>query len=326
MLYVKHFTLYSSFLKNLYVDKKSMKNNLGFVFTNFNNTSLTIQAVKSIRENAGESDYNIVVVDNCSSEDEVKLLQEIDGVYNNVHVVYNADNVGYFKGLNIGVNLLREKEEDFDYIVIGNNDLVFSSSFFTKLNNSAEQLNDYPVISPNIITLDGVHQNPHVIGDISRFREIVWDLYFSSYWLSVLISYVAEKGRRFLERKDYQSSDSPMLISQGYGACYILTKKFFKHFDKLWSPNFLMGEEFFLSKQLESQGFRFYYYPEITVQHHDHATVSLIPSKKLWLYSREYHKVYRKFISPYRLKMNNNKNYFEIELDNESILNNSFKH
>lgn len=290
-----------------------MKNYVGFVFTNFNNTSLTIQAVNSIRENSKNFDCYIVVIDNYSRDNEVSLLKEIDGVYNNVQVVYSKDNVGYFKGLNIGINLLKRKNIDFDYMVIGNNDLVFAENFFIQLEKNSELLDCYPVISPNIITLDGVHQNPHVIGDISRFRELIWDIYFSNYWLSVLINVVAAKGRRFFERKDYVLSNSPMLISQGYGACYILTKKFFVLFDDLWSPNFLMGEEFFLSKQLESEGFQFFYCPDITVQHHDHATVSQIPSKKLWLYSREYHKIYRKFVSPYRRKMNNNENYQNIK-------------
>ena len=88
---------------------------------------------------------------------------------------------------------------------------------------------------------------------------------------------------------------------------------FFLHFDEFWSPNFLMGEEFFLSKQLESKGFQFFYYPGIVVHHHDHATVSKIPSKKLWIYSREYHRIYRKFVSPYRIKMDNARNFNEIK-------------
>lgn len=297
----------------LYVGMKNMKNHVGFVFTNFNNTSLTIQAVKSIRENSKNIECYIVVIDNSSSDSEVSLLKDIDGVYKNVKVVYNNINVGYFKGLNIGINLLKRMNIDFNYIVVGNNDLVFETNFFIQLENNSELLNCYPVISPDIITLDGVHQNPHVISDVSRFREVVWDIFYSNYWLSVLIKFVASKGRRFFERKDYISSDSPMLISMGYGACYILTRKFFVYFDDLWSPNFLMGEEFFLSKQLESKGFKFFYFPEIAVQHYDHATVSQIPSKKLWLYSREYHKIYRKFVSPYRVKMNNNENYQNIK-------------
>ena len=282
---------------------------IGFVLTNFNNSELTIQAIESIKNNSGSISCHSVIVDNASTEDQIKLLDKMDRIGSNIDIIYNKLNVGYFKGLNIGIEFLKKKNIETDYVVVGNNDLVFSTEFFVQLESNSELLDEYPVVSPDLITLDGVHQNPHVIGSISRFREIVWDIYFLNYWLSVIISLFSEISRGFFERKDYLAFDSPMLITQGYGACYILTKKFFSLYDRLWSPNFLMGEEFFLSKQLESDGFKFFYYPGLTVQHHDHATVSKISSKKMWLYSKQYHNIYRKFVSPYRKKMDNGHKY-----------------
>ena len=69
-----------------------MKSKVGFVLTNFNNSSLTVQAVESVFENGRETDHFIVVVDNCSREDEVNILREVDGIYENVHVIYNPEN------------------------------------------------------------------------------------------------------------------------------------------------------------------------------------------------------------------------------------------
>lgn len=278
---------------------------VGFVFTNFNNTRYTIQALQSIFGAAGHERCFAVVVDNKSIDSEVQLLAEARAVSGSVHVIENPTNVGYFPGLNIGIDYLRNRFPAMDLMVIGNNDLVFPSDFVASLDRNAGVLERYPVVCPDLLTLDGVHQNPHVLDKVSRFREIVWDLYFSNYFLAVLIKKAAAATRGLTERKDYETYREAGLIYQGYGACYILTRRFFDEIGTLWAPTFLMGEEFYLSKQLESIGHRFYYEPSISVQHHDHATVSKIPSKKLWEYTREYHQVYRRFIHPYRVTMDN---------------------
>jgi hypothetical protein len=198
-------------------------------------------------------------------------------------------------------------------MVIGNNDLVFPPDFVAALDRQAALCERYPVICPDLLTLDGVHQNPHVLEGVSRAREIVWDLYFSNYHLAVLIRKAAALTRRLTERKDYLGHRQGGPIYMGYGACYILTPRFFEEIGTLWCPTFLMGEEFYLAKQLEARGHRFYYEPSILVQHHDHATVSKLPSRQLWQYTRDYHKVYRKFIDPYRLQMDNKLNYKDVK-------------
>ncbi len=146
---------------------------------------------------------------------------------------------------------------------------------------------------------DGIHQNPHVSEEISTFREIVWDIYYSSYFVAAIIRYLANLLRSFVERKDYTQHSVEGTIYQGYGACYIIGKVFFENYDSLWAPTFLMGEEYFLSKQLKDKGYGFYYEPRIQVKHHDHATCDKVPSKKLWEIARDSHKVYRQYVKPF---------------------------
>jgi GT2 family glycosyltransferase len=287
---------------------------IGFVFTNFNNSELTLQALESIFSAAGENDCRAVIVDNCSDAGQTAILKAAEGRFERVQFVYSPVNTGYFAGLNIGIRKIKEEAGNQDFLVVGNNDLVFSEDFFRRLREKRTELSSHPVISPDLVTLDGVHQNPHVIARVSRFRELVWDVYFSNYWCSLLIRNLASVGRNFFERKDYLSYEKPGHIYQGYGACYLLTPEFFAHFSELWAPGFLMGEEFFLSKQLESKGFQVFYEPSLRVVHHDHATVSKVPSRKMWEFTRDYHKIYRSFISPYRLRMDNKKSYTSISV------------
>lgn len=293
---------------------------VGFVFTNYNNSQFTIQALQSIFTCPARDRCFVVVVDNCSTNEEVKVLLEAKNLHTNIHIVENRNNVGYFRGLNVGIKYLRSRFSNLNTIVIGNNDLVFPVDFISLLDRNKHLFEKYPVISPDIVTLDGVHQNPHVIVGTSRFREFVWDAYFSSYYIAMAIRKISAVTRRITERKDYHTYKISQPIYQGYGACYILTKCFFANFESLWAPTFLMGEEFFLAKQIESKGYRVFYESDILVQHHDHAAVSKLPSRNLWEITKRYHKIYRKFITPYKFQMNTNYHYPNCLLDfkNES--------
>jgi len=269
---------------------------IGFVFTNYNNSTFTREAIHSIFLNKKWNNCYIVVVDNNSDEMHVELLKEVKRDYPSIHLILKNENLGYFKGLNVGIKYLRENNKNLDYILVGNNDLFFPTNFIDSINSNLNKFENHAVISPNIVTLDGMHQNPHVINGISKFREIVFDLYFSNYYLAVIIKQIAKFTKIFSDRKDEEQFEIGQTIYQGYGACYILGPLFFRQFNTLWAPTFLMGEELFLSKQLESKQLQIYFEPSILVKHYCHTTTDQVPRKKLWKIARDSHKVYRKYV------------------------------
>lgn len=266
---------------------------IGYVCVNYNNSSYTRDAVKSLVVNQ-EHEFHIVVVDNNSDRANVEILQKLQAEHANVEIVFNDTNVGYFRGLNVGIVRLKIGKPDIEFIVVGNNDLLFPPDFGNSIAENSAALRLHPVICPDIVTLDGVHQNPHVIKRISRFREVVYDIYYSNYYLALLIRKLAKLTSRFTDRNDETEWAIRRPIYQGYGACYILGPEFFRNFAQLWAPTFLMGEEFFLSKQLRDLGMSKLYEPAIVVQHRCHAAIDKIPNRRVWEISRDAHRVYRK--------------------------------
>jgi GT2 family glycosyltransferase len=146
------------------------------------------------------------------------------------------------------------------------------------------------------VTLDGEHQNPHVVKKISKSREVVYDLYYSNYLLARLILWMARATRSLTDREDERQYRTAQPIYQGHGSCYLIGPKFFEHFQELWAPTFLMGEEFFLSKQLSDKGMKTWYTPAIQVTHCCHGALGSLPSKKLWQFARDAHRVYRRYV------------------------------
>jgi GT2 family glycosyltransferase len=234
------------------------------------------------------------VVDNASERSDFNVLKQKTANIENVRLFRSDKNLGYFGGLNFGISKINITRDIFT--VIGNNDLLFPEDFIKSINNKLTLCDTYPVISPNIITLDGTHQNPHVVERISRFRELIYDLYFTNYYIAMVIKTISSITNRYTDRSDELQHEIAQTIYQGYGACYVLTPLFFKNFNTLWAPTFLMGEELFLSKQLEGKGFKVFYEPSIVVKHCLHATMGKLPGKNKWKIERESHKIYRKYV------------------------------
>lgn len=269
-----------------------------YVCTNYNNAHYTADAVRSI--NAGSHPpAHIVVVDNRSEPDDVARLKEIARDHPNVDLVLNPENIGYFAGLNSGIARMKEIAPDVKTMVIGNNDLEFPESFGADLDRVVADAADRPVVSPYIETLDGVPQNPHVVNGISRSREMIYDLYYANYFVAKLIRSVARKTHGITNRSDEEGHATAQYIYQGHGSCYIMTPSFFEKFGSLWAPTFMMGEEYFLSRQLSELGYAVYYDPRVRIRHRCNGAIENVPARKMWKLARDAHHVYRRYVKPW---------------------------
>ncbi|QBC33470.1 glycosyltransferase family 2 protein [Pandoraea sp. XY-2] len=272
---------------------------LGYVCTNYNNSAFTRTAVETLLKIAGH-EFHIVVVDNASDSQNVGLLRDIQRDFPDVDVIYSQENMGYFKGLNAGIARVRELSPGLGWMAIGNNDLEFPAEFADRLERNAERLGKHLVISPDVLTLNGEHQNPHVISTISPVRELFYDLYYSNYYLGMAILKAASMLPSLSDRHDEREWQTARPIYQGHGSCYILTPAFFERFSELWAPTFMMSEEYFLSKQLSDVGEQVYYDPCVQVVHHWHASLAKLPGRRRWEMARDAHREYRKYVKVLR--------------------------
>ena len=270
-----------------------------YICTNYNNAHHTREAVRTI--NSGDQPpQQIVVVDNQSSTEDISILASIAAEHKNVDLVLNQENIGYFSGLNVGIVRMRIIDPGIQTMVIGNNDLEFPENFGACLALAINNIKQRPVISPYVETLDGIPQNPHVVTRISRTRELIYDLYYANYHLAKIIRLMARQTHSLTDRRDETTHNIARYIYQGHGSCYILTETFFQEFNELWAPTFMMGEEFFLSHQLSERGFKTYYDPRVQVRHRCNGSIKNVPAFKMWQLARDAHRVYRRYVSPWR--------------------------
>lgn len=262
-----------------------------FICVNYNNSKVTIDYILNVIEIKNTHDVKIIVVDNASQEDDLQDLGNYiaDLKNENVILLKSDSNLGYFKGLNLGIKwaLLNGYNQ---YQIVGNNDLEFFPDFLTNL-EKLEVKKDELIVSPDIITIDGIHENPHVIHKMSFLRKLKYDIYFFNYFLAKLITKFYSG-----ERKPKAFDPERKYIHMGNGALYVLTPNFFLHFDQLWDDVFLYGEEAILAGQVSSVDGRILYEPLLKCNHNESSTTSKMESKYKYKVIQSSYKIYKKYL------------------------------
>ena len=96
------------------------------IILTFNKLEFTKKCIESIRKYTKNQSYEIIVVDNNSTDGTVEYLKS----QTNLKVIYNKQNVGFPKGCNLGIGISK-KEND---ILLLNNDTIVTSNYLENLN------------------------------------------------------------------------------------------------------------------------------------------------------------------------------------------------
>ncbi|SHM59434.1 glycosyltransferase family 2 protein [Gracilibacillus kekensis] len=265
------------------------------ILVDYNSAKVTRKMLESIRE--FKYIKQIIIVDNNSQlENYEELIGYTKGLERSkskkINVLRSDENLGYFGGLNLGIDFVLKNYEG-ENVLIANNDLLFEEDFFEILNQEKFNVKDL-VIAPRVKTIDGHEQNPHLISKIGKKNILLYDFYYLNYYLGMLILKVK---RKFMGRRKVKQVDKGMEIFAGIGAIYILTPYFFDCYRTLECPVFLWGEEIFLAHQIERVNGKIVYNPKLKVKHLESVTTSQMPSKEKYLLTKKSYKIYKKYMT-----------------------------
>lgn len=267
-----------------------------FICVNYNNTEITINYIKSIHFliNLDYFRISIIIVDNNSKKSEFIRLTDYISDYTEINLIRNEINVGYFGGLNLGIKNI--DITDTQFVIIGNNDIEFDKCFLQELYLMNGIKRETYVLAPNIINLDGDHQNPVSVNRLSYIRRLWLDIYHLNYYIGIPLYFLIEKFRKKTNQSSKNQIENKLPISIAYGACYILTEFFFLSFKKLDDSVFLYGEEALLSNQVRSVGGIILYCPNLIVHHSEHKSISKVEPKYLYKSKKDAYKKYKAYL------------------------------
>lgn len=258
---------------------------IALIIVNYNNKKLTKECLQSFTKVFEK--ISLFVVDNSTDLSQRFEIVDID-VSNSqsIELLIPENNIGYFPAISYCFDII--KKEDFDYFLVGNNDVICDSDWEKVINSKSEIFNKYPVISPRIVNLDGFDQNPLIPKSYTLLHIFKLVIYNSSYHFSKLLLSVFKRFNIFKKSYDIQRKHNHEgEIAIGFGAFYIITKDFFNSGIQFPLDTFLMGEEQFLYINLKKLNKSFYYLPSLVLTHKEHSSVSLISRKHLWTLNKK---------------------------------------
>lgn len=94
------------------------------VILTFNKISYTKKCIESIRKYTGKGSYEIIVVDNASTDGTISWLKE----QSDIITIFNKDNLGFPKGCNQGIEIAKGSE-----ILLLNNDVIVTPKWLEQM-------------------------------------------------------------------------------------------------------------------------------------------------------------------------------------------------
>lgn len=134
------------------------------VILNWNNFPDTSKCIDSLLKINNPS-FKIVIVDNCSDDDSAENLRK---EFPQLIHLQTTTNLGYAGGMNLGIKFALKNNADF--ILISNNDMVYSKDFFEPLIQTINSSDKIGVVSPKVLYMHDKEKIYCAGGDFNFLR------------------------------------------------------------------------------------------------------------------------------------------------------------
>lgn len=231
---------------------------LGIVVLTYNSWSETELCVKSILDLNTTINYNIYLVDNCSTIEPTKKIIDFTK-QENIKYIRTKSNRGYSAGNNIGISAALK--DGCDYFLISNNDVEFKNNVIEKLLTFIQSHNNVGIVAPKIILGSGETQETNMGCKMT---------------LSGKYKYILRKtplkaiSKKFLLkfRVDIDKESDPVKVFAVSGCYFLISKECIDRIGMFDEHTFLFQEENIIGCKMEKQGLDTYIIPSIYVVHH----------------------------------------------------------
>ncbi len=139
---------------------------LAVVICNFNKKDYLRECLKSVYESEIDSEYDVIVVDNASTDGAPEMVKE---EFKQTILLENEENLGGSGGFARGMEYA--KENKYQYIALLDNDIKVEHQTLQKLKRYIKNNPKYGVVGAKILTMD----NPDIIQDYGSFID--WNDY-----------------------------------------------------------------------------------------------------------------------------------------------------
>ena len=247
---------YAKILNSVYPLKKVDKQGknkfadirVAVIIPTYNNWGFTHRCLKALLErNINKTKYEIVIVDNNSTDETRKSIQPFLKKYTNLKLILNEQNYGFAIANNIGA-----KSTNADYLVFLNNDTEVSGDWLDKLISASMDMN-VGIVGAKLLYPDKTIQHAGVA--------------IADYKNQLVAYHLFQK-----EAKDYIPANVYRNYQAVTGACLLINKNVFDAvggFDEGYINGY---EDVDLCFKVAEKGYKIKYCPETEIFHYESKT------------------------------------------------------
>lgn len=244
-----------------------IKKKVGLIILDYNNAAATINCIDSVLEYSNLSLIKIAVIDNGSSISNIQKMKDylskmnssvgyfsLNNYSSQKHELINyikvGENLGYAKGNNIGLAFF-SFDVEIEYIMILNNDILFTETLIEPLSEALESNSSYGIVSPVLYKKNGF-----IDFNCARKEPTLFDIFIEQSFLLRKVSVFSTKLRkRYLIKNDEMNNDI-IEIELPSGACFLIHKHIFLSIGGFDENTFLYYEENILYRKLVNIGLK----------------------------------------------------------------------
>lgn len=218
---------------------------ISFIIVNWNTKALLQNCLESILKTVDILTYEIIVVDNASSDGSVEMLAR---QYPEVRVIGNKENRGFGVANNQGFAVMQGK-----YALLINTDAVLTDQAVKKLWSFAEGYPQAAIVCGQLLNADGTKQN-----SIASFPTLLTIATNTS-----LLEYLFP-GKYPSKRYDHSK---PLEVDSAIGACMMIRKEALDKVGFFDDRYFFFFEETDMAYAMRHAGWKIYQVPDALIYH-----------------------------------------------------------
>lgn len=226
---------------------------VSIIIVNWNGEEVLKNCIESIEKNCNNEMYEIIVVDNNSSDNSVKMVM---GNFPHVKIILNEKNEGFAKANNIGV-----LEAQGEYILLLNSDTLFTDDNISITTNFMNENKKISMLGVKLLNED-------------------FSLQKSCFKLPTITSYTFEYIFRYRYSQNY-NYDIKSEVECISGAYMFIRKSIIKELGLFDEQFYFYQEDTDLCKKLNINNKKIYYIPFSEVVHLGGASTTSVKAKML---------------------------------------------
>ena len=242
---------------------------VSIVIVNFNAGDLICNCIASIIKETTESDYEIIVVDNDSSDDSVDKIKQ---QFPSVNLIETGINAGFSAGNNVGFDVATG-----DYVLVLNPDTEIINAAIDHTLTYMEQNPEVGVLGCKILSEDKAHQS-----SVLRFPSLL------GVFVNIFIPYSLMLKVKCLDQLHYDkiNINSGQDVEVIVGCFMLVPRSIIQEVGGMDEDFFMFCEEVEWCWRISKTGKKIRYVPEQTVMHYEGGCSSALSFRKSLLMTK----------------------------------------